>query len=159
HGRARGHRRGVAVGRRMSGRSASTSEATLIRDVVLLGLAWGASVVLQRLAVAEIPPLTMVTLRLLAALLIFIPFGATVWQALRNQRHLLPHLLVLGALNPALSALFSALALLFASSGLVAILASLAPLLAALIGQVLPGNEHLGRRQVTGLVAAFSGVA
>jgi drug/metabolite transporter (DMT)-like permease len=143
----------------MSARSATSSATTLLRDVVLLGLTWGASVVLQRLAVAEIPPLTMVTLRLLAALLFFVPFGAKVWRWLRTQRQLLPDLLLLGALNPTLSALFSALALQYASSGLVAILASLAPLLAALIGQVLPGKEQLGRRQVAGLIAAFSGVA
>ena len=134
----------------MSRSARPSGSAVRLGDVRPLGLIWGISVVLQRIAVAEIAPLTMVTLRLLAALLFFLPFCMTIWRGLRVQGWLLPHVLVIGVLNPALSAIFSALALQFASSGLVAILASLAPLLAALLGQALPGKERLSRPEITG---------
>jgi drug/metabolite transporter (DMT)-like permease len=135
------------------------SASILTRDVIVLGSCWGASVVLQRIAVAEIQPLWLVALRLVAALAFFLPFLPRIRRVLdKNPRSLLD-IGVVGALNPVGSALFSALALQFASSGLVALFVSLGPLFAALMAEVLPGKSRLGRGQLAGLIGAFGGVA
>ncbi len=131
--------------------------AKLARDVTLLGGIWGASVVFQRLAVAEIEPLPLVALRLIAALLFFVPFAPRVVRGLASGRRLLD-VGVIGALNPALCGIMSGLALQFASSGLVAVLISIAPLLTALLAKLVLDEPPLGRRRLAGLGVAFAGV-
>jgi drug/metabolite transporter (DMT)-like permease len=108
--------------------------SALGRDVTVLGLLWGSSVVLQRLAVSEQDATTVVALRLLAAV-------------------------VIGALNPASTGLLSAVALQHASSGVVAVLASLGPVFTALLAGVVLHEQPLRRPQLLGLGLAFVGVA
>jgi drug/metabolite transporter (DMT)-like permease len=131
---------------------------TLVRDVTLLGCIWGATVVLQRGAVAEVEPFSLVSLRLLAALLVFLPFLARVWRGLRERPGRVFDVWVLGALDPFLTGVFAAVALTFASSGIVALLAALAPVLTALLGRVLLGEPAPDRRQLVGIGVAFGGV-
>jgi drug/metabolite transporter (DMT)-like permease len=132
--------------------------AELLGEVVLLGTAWGASIMLQRLAVAEVSPLPLVALRLLAALAVFVPFAARIGRAAAARPLLLFHFCVIGALNPVLSGLFTALALQRASSGLVAVLQTLSPLWAAALAHLLLREEALGRRPLGGLAVALGGV-
>ena len=120
------------------------SVSALSRDVALLGLIWGASVVLQRAAVAEVEPFSLVGLRLLAALAFFLPFMPRV-RGLSADPWRLLDVVVLGAMNPVTTGVLSALALSFASSGLVAVLTSLAPLLTALLARWLVGERPLTR--------------
>ena len=128
-------------------------------DVVLLGLVWGASVVLQRLALAELAPLPLVILRLLAGLAFFLPFLPRVAFGLPRDRRALLDIALVGALNPGASALLSALALRYGSSGLLAILASLAPLAGVLLARLYGVEVGLGRGRLLGMAAAFAGVA
>ncbi len=119
---------------------------------MLLGTAWGASIVLQRLAVAEVSPLPLV------ALAVFVPFAARIVRAVAARPHLVFHFCVIGALNPVLSGLFTALALQRASSGLVAVLRTLSPVWAAALAHLLLREEALGRRPLGGLAVALGGV-
>ena len=134
------------------------SAPSLARDVVLLGMIWGSSVVFQRTAVAEVEPLPLVGMRILAALAFFVPFVPRVGRALAGGPRLLFDVGVVGALTPALCGILSSLALQFASSGLVAVLISLGPLFTALLAKLLLDEPPLRRRQLAGLGCAFGGV-
>ncbi len=133
--------------------------STLARDVMVLGLIWGSSVVFQRTAVAEIEPVPLVGLRIVAALFFFVPFLPRVWRALAGRPRVMLDVGIVGALNPALCGVLSGLALQFASSGLVAVLISLGPLLTALLAKLMLDEPPLRRGQVAGLACAFGGVA
>lgn len=133
--------------------------SALARDVVVLGLIWGSSVVFQRLAVAEVAPAPLAALRFLAALLFFVPFLPRVWRGLAGRPRLLLDVVVVGALNPATTAILSGLALQYASSGLVAVLISLGPLLTALLAKLMLDEPPLRRDQLAGLAVALGGVA
>lgn len=135
-------------------------QAALARDVGVLGVIWGSSVVFQRMAVAEVEPLPLITMRLVAAVGFFLPFlpflprvcrGLVGWARLRDVG-------IVGALNPTLCGILAAMALQYASSGLVAVLISLGPLLTALLARLLLDEPPLSRRQMAGLGAAFCGV-
>jgi drug/metabolite transporter (DMT)-like permease len=113
---------------------------------------------LQRLAVAEVSPLPLVALRLLAALAVFMPVAWRIGRAVAARPHLVFHFCVIGALNPVLSGLFTALALQRAPSGLVAVLQTLSPLWAAALAHLLLREEAPGRRALGGLAVALGGV-
>lgn len=136
------------------------SSAALVRDIILLGLIWGASVVLQRVALADVPPLSLVMLRLLASLAFFLPFLPSLARTLSRARpRALFDLAVVGALNPTASAVFSALALQYASSGVVSVLASSSAIVAAALSHFVLREVPLRPYQRAGLFAAFFGVA
>jgi drug/metabolite transporter (DMT)-like permease len=113
---------------------------------------------LQRIAVAEVPPLTLVALRLLAAAAVFVPFAARIGRAVVARPPLLFHFCLIGALNPVLSGLFTALALQRASSGLVAVLQTLSPISTAGLAHILLREEAPGRQSLVGLAVALGGV-
>jgi drug/metabolite transporter (DMT)-like permease len=113
---------------------------------------------LQRMAVAEVPPLTLVALRLLAAVVVFVPFAARIGRAVVVRPPLLFHFCLIGALNPVLSGLLTALALQRASSGLVAVLQTLSPISTAGLAHILLGEEAPGRQSLVGLSVALGGV-
>lgn len=125
---------------------------------MILGLVWGASIVLQRIAVAEIEPLPLATLRFVAAVVAYLPFLPRIRRGLAKGPRL-RDVAVVGALNPAFTGILSGLALQLASSGVVAVLTSLGPLFAALLSGLLPGERPLRRVQLGGLGLAFAGVA
>jgi drug/metabolite transporter (DMT)-like permease len=145
----------VAPGRTERG----DGRAALARDVSVLGLVWGASVVSQRFAVAEVEPLPLVALRLLTALAFFLPFLPRIRRGLAGSPRRLLDIGLVGALNPALCGILSAFALQFASSGLVAVLISLGPLLTVLLAKLLLDEPPLGPTRLAGLALAFGGVA
>jgi drug/metabolite transporter (DMT)-like permease len=130
----------------------------LLREVVLLGATWGASVMLQRLAVAEVAPLPLVALRLVAAVAVFVPFAARIGRAVAARPRLLFHFCLIGAINPVLSGLLTALALQRASSGLVAVLTTLSPISTAFLAYLLLREEAPGRQSLVGLAIALGGV-
>ena len=135
-----------------------SSSTEVMRDILAVGVIWGTSVFLQRVAVLAIDPLPMVTLRLLAAVAFFIPMIPRVVRGLAHQPRLLVDLGVVGLLNPAATGLLSALALRHASSGVVAVLLALGPVLTAVLAHMLLEERRLRWDQLTGLGVAFSGV-
>jgi drug/metabolite transporter (DMT)-like permease len=134
------------------------STPALARDVVVLGLVWGGSVVLQRFAVGEIAPLPLLTLRLITALVFFLPFLPRIRRGLAGSPRRLLDLTIIGAQNPFITGIGSAIALQFASSGLVGVLGSLGPLFSALLAKLVLQEPPLTRAQVAGLGAALGGV-
>jgi drug/metabolite transporter (DMT)-like permease len=131
--------------------------AALAGSVLVLGAMLGASLVLQRAALADLAPLAVALFRLLAGLAFFIPLLPHLRLGQLRTRRVLLDVGVVGALCPGLSILCLTFALQFASSGLVALLTALAPLFAAGLGSLGSTELTLCRRQLAGIAAACGG--
>ncbi len=124
---------------------------------VLLGLIWGSSFAWIKVAVEEIPPASLVALRMglgavgMLALLTFIrvpmPRGAREW---------LP-LVVLGAVNAAIPIFLISWGEQFVDSGTAAVLNSLTPIFSLLIAGVALRVEPVTALRVGGLLLGFFG--
>ncbi|MDQ3148524.1 MAG: DMT family transporter, partial [Chloroflexota bacterium] len=125
----------------------------------LLGLIWGSSFAWIKIAVEEIPPASLVALRMglgavgMLALLAFIrvpmPRGAREW---------LP-LVVLGAVNAAVPIFLISWGEQFVDSGTAAVLNSLTPIFSLLIAGVALRVEPVTALRVGGLLLGFLGAA
>ncbi|MEJ7802386.1 MAG: EamA family transporter [Candidatus Limnocylindria bacterium] len=126
---------------------------------VLLGLIWGSSFAWIKIAVEEIPPASLVALRMglgavgMLALLAFIrvpmPRGAREW---------LP-LVVLGAVNAAVPIFLISWGEQFVDSGTAAVLNSLTPIFSLLIAGVALRVEPVTALRAGGLLLGFLGAA
>ncbi len=126
--------------------------------LVVLALLWGGSFFFAKVAIAILPPLTLVLLRVA-------PAALTLALVLRGHGRPLPRdprvwvaFAVMAALNNVLP--FS---LIFwgqtrIASGLAAILNATTPLFAVLLGQVLTRGERLSPQRVVALLLGFAGV-
>lgn len=125
----------------------------------VLSILWGGSFVLIALGLRDLPPLTLVALRVsLAALCLW---G---WFALRGQLRVLLHapwrkLLIMGAMNNALpfSLIFWGQTHLMA--GVASILNATSPLFAVLIAAWITRHEALSLHRVSGVGVGMLGVA
>ena len=125
----------------------------------LLGLIWGAAFFLARVAVAEVPPLTLVLLRVvLAALTLHLVLAAT-------GRSILPHaarwreFLWLGLLNNAVPFSLLFLGQTALGAGLASILNASMPIWTVLIANALTADEKLTANKLVGVLLGFLGVA
>ena len=124
----------------------------------LLASIWGGSFMLARIAVAEVPPVTMTLLRQLVAVVIFI--GLLLWtgQRLRAQRS--DHLLII------LSAFFG-MALPFSlvswgledvTAGFAAILMGLMPLMTVVLAHLTTDDEKMNAPKIAGVCFGIAGL-
>jgi drug/metabolite transporter (DMT)-like permease len=126
--------------------------------LVALSLVWGGSFLFARIAVAELPPLTLVLARVGIAALVLL--GVTWLQPSRPDWRTLPlgAFLVMGLLNNAIP--FS---LIFwgqtrIGAGLAAILNAATPLFTVLLAHALTRDEKLTRARGCGVALGFAGV-
>jgi drug/metabolite transporter (DMT)-like permease len=127
--------------------------------LLALSVLWGGSYLFAKIAVEELPPLTLVLARVSIAAVILVavmrlrgldfPTGPTAW----------PRFAVLGLLNNVLP-----FALLFwgtsrIDSGLAALLAATAPVFAVIFGRWLAPDERVGLRRLAGVTLGVAGVA
>lgn len=127
--------------------------------LIILATVWGGSFFLAKIAVAEVPPLTLVFCRVsLAALTLFlyfkftgrpIPRGIALWVAF----------FLMGLINNVIP--FS---LLFwgqtqIASGLASILNATTPIFTVLVAHLLTVDERLNRHRLIGVACGFAGVA
>lgn len=120
----------------------------------------GAAIVASRLAVAEVPPLTLAMLRYAIGFLCLLPFALA---AMRSLRALPParDLAVMAALGTGQFALLIALlnwGLRTVPAAPAALIFSLFPLLTMLLAATL-GREQVGGRLVAGVLLSIAGVA
>jgi len=126
--------------------------------ILALSAIWGGSYFFAGVAVAELPPLTIVTLRVgIAALVLHLlrpvlgfalPTGADVWLAF----------LGMGLLNNAIPFSLIVWGQTQIASGLASILNATTPLFAVVVAHVLTDNEKVTPAKVLGLVIGFGGV-
>lgn len=119
----------------------------------------GAAIVASRLAVAEVPPLTLAMLRYAIGFLCLLPFALA---AMRSLRALPPgrDLLAMAALGTGQFAVLIALlnwGLRTVPAAPAALIFSLFPLLTMVLAAAL-GREHLGAKLVAGVLLSIAGV-
>lgn len=125
----------------------------------LLSLLWGGSYFFVGVAVKEIPPLTLVTLRVgLAAALLWLS-APLLGVALPRSAKAVAALGVLGFGNNALPFALITWGQTHLASGLASILVAATPLLSVLAAHVLTAEEKLSGLKLFGTVAGMAGVA
>ena len=121
----------------------------------VLGAIWGASFLFMRMAVDDIGPVPLVTIRLALGALLLLPFF---WQhRARFTLRRWPIMALIGAVNSGLPFLLFAWATEHAPAGIGAIANGMTALCAALVGWLF-FHEKLHRWQVIALCIGFAGI-
>lgn len=137
------------------------SSATLRKELLLLALLallWGASYLFIKLAVAEIPPVTLIALRVLgAAVFLLVVMSARKEKLPRDP--LTWQMLLLQAIFNSIGA-WTVLAWgqQFVESGLASVLNSTSPIFVFFITALLTRHERLGGRKLAGALLGVLGV-
>lgn len=126
--------------------------------IVLTGVAFGSSVVVNRLGIREIPPLPFVGLRLLVAALAFVLILAILRRSVPRNGRTWADLAFVGLTNAAFPVMAFTLALQFISSAVLTVFITLAPLFTAALAHWLLPGERLTPNKLAGLFLAFGGV-
>ena len=126
---------------------------------VLLGLIWGSSFAWIKIAVADVPPATLVAWRMsLGALGMLALIAALRLPRPRGMGEWLP-LVVLGAVNAAIPIFLISWGQQWVDSGTAAVLNSLAPIFSLVIAGLALRVEPVTALRVTGLLLGFVGAA
>ena len=139
-----------------SARSMSGSDWLLL---IVLSILWGGSFFFAKVAVAELPPLTIVLARVIIAAAALHLLVIATGQRMPGDLRLWRDFLVMGLLNNAIP--FS---LIFwgqkeIASGLASILNATTPLFTVLVAQALTRDEKATPAKLTGVVLGIGGVA
>jgi drug/metabolite transporter (DMT)-like permease len=133
----------------------STGEWGLL---VILGILWGGSFFFQKVALAALPPFTVLLARVGLA-------AATLWIAARAAGHRLPPpgrpwapFVVMAILNNVIPFSLILWGQTRIASGLAAILNACAPLFTAVLAHFLTRDERLTRRRAAGVLLGLGGV-
>ncbi len=125
--------------------------------LALLGLIWGGSFFFARIAVGEVPPLTLVFLRLsIAALALHVYIGGRfgIYPLLKSRWR---EFLVLGILNNALPHALIFFGQTRIGAGLAAILNATTPIWTVLIANYLTSDEKLSTAKIVGCLTGLLG--
>lgn len=127
--------------------------------LALLALLWGSSYLFIKVAVAEIPPVTLIALRVLsAAIFLMLMMGARSERLPRDARTW-RMLLVQSVLNSIGAWTVLAWGQQYVDSGLASVLNSTSPIFVFLITALVTRHEALGGRRLAGAVLGLIGVA
>jgi drug/metabolite transporter (DMT)-like permease len=127
--------------------------------LILLSLLWGGSFLFGRVAVMEIPPLTLVLLRVGLAALTLLVVIKVMGQALPSGRAVWMAAIGMGILNNIMpfSLIFHGQTQI--GAGLASILNATTPLFTAMVAHALTTDEKITPAKITGIVLGFAGVA
>ncbi|NIV29554.1 MAG: EamA family transporter [Anaerolineae bacterium] len=127
--------------------------------LVGLGIIWGSSYMFIRIAVAEVPPITLVASRLvLAAFVLVIVLRAT-GRPIPRSRKLWGAYAVMGFLSGALPYVLIAWGEQYINSSLAALLQATMPIFTIILALFLVDDERMSWTVVLGVVLGFAGVA
>src|SRR5512133_3980071 len=136
-----------------SGKAAANAKATVA------AVLFGASVVAVRIAVRDVPPLTLALLRFGQGSLVLLAGIAIVRRdLLRVERRDLPYLAMLGVLFFTIFPLTFNAGLRYIEASRAALLLATMPLWSLILGR-LGVRERLSARQVAGVLTSIAGVA
>ena len=136
-------------------RAMNRTEWTLL---LLLALLWGGSFFFGKVALAAVPPLTLVVLRTGIAALALIAFLAARGETLPSSLALWRGFLVMGLLNNAIPFALINWGQTRIDSGLAAILNATTPLFTVLLAHLVTSDEKLTRNRMAGVALGFAGV-
>lgn len=126
--------------------------------LILLGAVWGASFLLIKIGVAEIPPVTLVAARLLISAAILVAVLYAGGQRLPTRPRAWADLLLLGVVGMVLPYLLITWGEQSISSGMAAILNATTPLFSVLLAYLWTREERLSGARVLGVTLGFAGV-
>ncbi|BDA85611.1 ABC transporter permease [Aureimonas sp. SA4125] len=127
--------------------------------LLLLGLLWGGSFFFTQIVLREIPPLSLVALRVGLAALALLGFLALRRIKLAPLRERAGAFLLLGLLNNAIPFLLLAIGQKAIGAGLASILNATTPLWTILVAGMALSDERLDGRKLAGIVLGILGVA
>jgi drug/metabolite transporter (DMT)-like permease len=126
--------------------------------LLILGALWGSSYLFIKVAVAEVPPLTLVAARLvLGAAILWVLLRAT-GQSMPRSRAMWGAFAMMGLLNGAVPYSLIFWGEQYIPSGLAALLQSTMPLFTVLLAHLLANEERMTLAKVAGVVIGFVGV-
>ncbi|MCF4165877.1 DMT family transporter [Zavarzinia compransoris] len=125
----------------------------------LLSVLWGGSFFFTGIAVRELPPFTIVTLRVGIAALALLGFLALQGRRLPRGRDFVLACIGMGFLNNMVPFSLIVTGQGWIASGLAAILNATTPLFAVVVGHVLTDDEKMTPARLGGVVTGFLGVA
>jgi drug/metabolite transporter (DMT)-like permease len=127
--------------------------------LVALSVLWGGSFFFAKLAVAEVPPLSLALGRVAIAALILATWARMRGETLRPLMRDWPAFAVLGLLNCALPFGLIFWGQIHIPSGLASILNATSPIFTVLVAHVATADERLTVSKLVGVVTGFLGVA
>jgi drug/metabolite transporter (DMT)-like permease len=126
--------------------------------LLVLGTLWGSSYLFIKVAIAEVPTLTLVTGRLLlSAVLLWILLRLS-GQAIPRNRELWGAFAVMGLLSGAVPWSLIAWGENYISSGLAALLQATMPIFTVILALLLAGDERITPLRAVGVAIGFVGV-
>lgn len=126
--------------------------------LLVLGTIWGSSYLFIKIAVGEVPPLTLVAGRLLlAAMILWLVMFAS-RQTMPRRRSLWVAYAVMGFFSGTLPYTLISWGEQYIPSGLAALLQATMPIFTVLMAHVAIGDERLRPSSVLGVAAGFAGV-
>lgn len=126
--------------------------------LLALSLLWGGSFFFVGIAVRDIPPLTIVALRVGLAAIALAALLSAFRIALPTSPHLWAAFFVMGLLNNAIPFCLIVWSQTRIASGLAAILNATTPLFAVLVAHFLTKDEKITAARLIGVVTGFAGV-
>jgi drug/metabolite transporter (DMT)-like permease len=127
--------------------------------LVGLGVIWGSSYMFIRIAVAEVPPITLVAARLVLAALFLVAILRASGRPIPRDRGLWGAYAVMGFLSGALPYVLIAWGEQYIHSSLAALLQATMPIFTFILALFLANDERMSRTVVLGVVLGFAGVA
>ena len=127
--------------------------------LVGLGVIWGSSYMFIRIAVAEVPPITLVASRLVLAALVLIIALRAAGHPIPRSKKLWGAYAVMGFLSGALPYVLISWGEQYIHSSLAALLQATMPIFTVILAPFLANDERMSWTMVLGVVLGFAGVA
>ena len=125
---------------------------------IALGLVWGSSFLWIKIAVTEIGPLLLVSLRLLFGILALVSVAAFTRPAFPKDRNTWLALTFLGLINNALPYTLISWGEQYIDSSVAAILNSTTPLFTMIVAHLLLSDDRMTRSRISALLIGFAGI-
>ncbi|WP_441997079.1 DMT family transporter [Microvirga sp. 2TAF3] len=127
--------------------------------LILLSIVWGGSFLFVGVAVKELPPLTIVALRVVMAAIVLRAVLAILRVPLPRERRVWAAFLGMGILNNAIPFTLIVWGQSHIASGLASILNATTPLFTVIVAHYLTADERLTGQRLIGVIVGFLGVA
>lgn len=126
--------------------------------LLVLASLWGPSFLFVKVAVVEIPPVTLVAIRVTVAAAILYGLLRMEGQSLPQPGLIWKHFAISGLLNNAMPYVLLSFGELYIDSALAAILIGVAPLFTLVLAHFVTANDRLTPTKTVGVVIGFVGV-
>ncbi len=124
-----------------------------------LGVLWGTSFVLNKVALRELPPFTLIFLRLTLTSLLLLAYLKATGATIRQPRSAWKGFAGMGLLNVLMPYTFTAWGQVQLPSGLASIITASTPLFGVIFAHFLTRDEQMTWRKITGVLLGIAGVA